>query len=84
MITKKIGSETRTIARLTTDESGQTPAQELPAPPKELSQNSGNMIQPFSLYDAQVTKPGFVRVVLKDIPVFDGIQSVQKIFMIVE
>lgn len=84
VITKKIGSETRTIARLVTDNSGQTPSVELPAPPKELSQHSENTIQPFALYDAQVTKPGFVRVVLKDIPVFDGVQSVQRVFMIVE
>lgn len=84
VITKKIGNEVRTIAELTTNESGQTPVQELPAPPKELSQHSENTIQPFSLYDATVTKPGFIRVVLKDIPIFDGVQSVQRVFMIVE
>lgn len=84
VITKKINGVIHTIAKLVTNSSGQTPVQELPAPPKELSQQSENTVQPFALYDAAVTKPGFVRVVLKDIPVFDGVQSVQSVFMIVD
>lgn len=84
VITKKINGGIHTIATLTTDSSGQTPVQELPAPSKELSQHPENTIQPFALYDATVTKPGFVRIVLKDVPVFDGVQSVQRVFMIVD
>lgn len=72
------------IARLQTNSSGQTPVQELPAPDKELSQHSDNKIQAFALYDAKVTKKGFSQVILEDIPVFDGVQSVQRVFMIVD
>lgn len=71
------------MARLSTNSSGQTPPQELPAPDKELSQSSSNKIQAFAMYDATVTKKGFSQAVLEDIPVFDGVQSVQKVFMIV-
>lgn len=84
VITKTTDGGVHTVARLVTDESGQTSSQELPAPPKELSQHSENTIQPFALYDAEVIKPGFVHVVLKDVPVFDGVQSVQRVFMIVD
>lgn len=84
VITKTTDGGVHTVARLLTDESGQTPSQELPAPPKELSQQAENTIQPFALYDAEVIKPGFVHVVLKDVPVFDGVQSVQRVFMIVD
>ncbi len=84
VITKKIAGQNHTITKLVTNSSGQTTVQELPTPPKELSQQSENTIQPFALYDATVTKPGFVNIVLKDIPVFDGVQSVQRVFMIVD
>lgn len=66
-----------------TNSSGQTPLQGLAAPNKELSQHYENEIQAFALYDATVTKNGFSQVVLEDIPVFDGVMSVQKVFMIV-
>ncbi len=83
VIYTKINGEKYEIAKLYTNSSGQTPVQELPAPDKELSQHSDNKIQAFALYDAKVTKKGFSQVILEDIPVFDGVQSVQRVFMIV-
>ncbi|MDE7231084.1 MAG: hypothetical protein K2N56_11445 [Oscillospiraceae bacterium] len=83
VIYTKINGEKYEIAKLYTNSSGQTPVQELPAPDKELSQHSDNEIQAFALYDAKVTKKGFSQVILEDIPVFDGVQSVQRVFMIV-
>ena len=83
VIYTEIDGKKHEMARLKTNSSGQTPPQELPAPDKELSQNSQNKIQAFAMYDATVTKKGFSQVVLEDIPVFDGVQSVQRVFMIV-
>lgn len=68
----------------TTNLSGETAPQNLPAPSRSLSQNSENNVQPFSLYDATVEKDGFVRVVLKNIPIFDGVQSIQRVAMVPE
>lgn len=81
-VTKTFGGDVHTFYTLVTDESGKTPARPLPTPSKELSQQSGNLIQPFSLYDAVITREGFAEVELKEIPVFDGVSSVQQVSMI--
>ena len=81
-VTKTFNGEVHTFYTLVTDESGKTPTRPLPAPSKELSQQSGNLIQPFSLYDAMVTREGYADVELKEIPVFDGVSSVQTVSMI--
>lgn len=65
-----------------TNQSGETPAKNLPAPSKSLSQDEDNEVQPFSLYDATVSKEGFTKVILRDIPVFDGVRSIQRVAMI--
>ncbi len=67
-----------------TDQSGETAMTVLPAPSKELSQNSENRVQPFSLYDATVEKDDFTKVLLRDIPIFDGVRSIQRVAMIPE
>lgn len=83
VIYTRINGEKYELAKMRTNSSGQTPLQGLPAPNKALSQQSENKIQAFALYDAKVTKNGFSQVILEDIPVFDGVMSVQKVFMIV-
>lgn len=82
VISKKIGSETRELCALITDNSGQTRTETLPAPSKALSQSFESNVQPFALYDATVNKDGFAEVILRDIPVFDGVQSIQRVSMI--
>lgn len=82
IVTKQIGGKPHTFSVLTTDMSGQTAPITLPAPEKNLSLDSGNKIQPFSLYDAIVTKNGFSAIGYTGIPVFDGINSVQSAAMI--
>lgn len=82
VITKKIGGEVRELCSLITDSSGQTRAETLPAPSRELSQSYENSVQPFALYDATVTRKGFADVELRDIPVFDGVQSIQRVAMV--
>lgn len=81
-ITKDFDGKTFTFYTLVTDESGQTPAKPLPAPSKALSQNSENKIQPFALYDAVVSRDGYADVEFKEIPVFDGVSSVQQVGMV--
>lgn len=82
VISKKIGGKVHELRTLLTDSSGQTPSETLPTPSGELSQSYENSIQPFSLYDATITKNGFAEVILRDIPVFDGVQSIQNVSMI--
>lgn len=82
VISKKIGGAELELRTLFTDSSGQTPSETLPAPSRELSQSFENSIQPFSLYDASIKKDGFAEVILRDIPVFDGVQSIQNVSMI--
>lgn len=82
VISKKFGGVIAEIDTLISDRSGQTPPRILPAPPKSLSQQYDNLVQPFALYDATVSREGYVDVVLTDIPVFDGVQSVQRVSML--
>lgn len=81
-ITKTFDGKPHVFYTLVTDESGRTSAVLLPAPSKELSQDPDNRIQPFALYDATVTRNGFAEVIFKEIPVFDGVSSVQQVGMI--
>lgn len=82
VISKKINGKTYELRTLITDNSGQTRAETLPAPSKELSQSYENSVQPFALYDATVNKNGYAEVILRDIPVFDGVQSIQRVAMV--
>lgn len=81
-LSKRIAGSKYEITEMLTDESGQTPPQTLPAPSKELSQHVENNIQPFALYDATVKMDGYANVILKDIPIFDGVQSIQRVAMV--
>lgn len=82
IVTKQIGGEMHTFSVLTTDMSGQTAPITLPAPEKNLSLDSGNKIQPFALYDAVVSKTGYATIRYTGIPVFDGVNSVQRAAMV--
>lgn len=84
VVTARINGRDHQMFADTTDNSGETEPQTLPAPSKSLSQDVNNLVQPFALYDATVEKDGFARVVLKDIPIFDGVQSIQRVAMVPE
>lgn len=83
-ISKTFGGEQHTIITLKSDNSGQTEVVSLPAPDRRLSQVPDSTIQPYALYDAQVRASGFSDVDLKNIPVFEGILSIQRVAMIPE
>lgn len=83
-VSTRIDGEQHEMFKAVTNQSGETEAMTLPAPSKELSQDFDNDIQPFSLYDATVSRNGFTKVILRDIPVFDGVRSIQRVAMIPE
>lgn len=82
VVTKVIGGEQHTFYTLYTDRSGQTEVVSLPALPSSLSQTPEGNIQPYILYDAEVSKEGFNTVVIKNLPIFEGIKSVQRVNLI--
>ena len=81
-VTKVIGGERHTFYDMTTDESGQTKEVSLPAPPGSLSQTPNSGVQPYSLYDADITAEGFAPVSIRNLPIFEGILSVQRAALI--
>lgn len=81
-VSTRIDGEAHEMFSAVTNQSGETEAATLPAPSKSLSQDEDNKVQPFSLYDATVSKDGFTKVILRDIPVFDGVRSIQRVAMI--
>lgn len=83
-VSTRINGEDREMFNARTNSSGETGTRILPAPSRELSQQADNAVQPFALYDATVEKDGYVKVILRDIPIFDGIQSIQSVAMIPE
>ena len=81
-VSKVIGGEKHVFYTLITDRSGQTETVSLPALPSALSQTPEGNIQPYVLYVANVSKPGFNEVIIKNLPIFEGIKSVQRVNLI--
>ncbi len=75
------GEDSAVIATLTTGIDGLTPKIALAAPPRALSESPGNP-SPFSTYSIDVHLDGYPVVSAQNIPVFDGITSVQSVVMI--
>ena len=75
------GDPDSTIETLTTDESGQTPAITLEAPPRELSLSPEITEQPYSEYNIQVTAEGFETVLVSGSEILAGEYSLQPIRM---
>lgn len=82
IVSSVIGGNRHVFYTLTTDISGQTPIVSLPAPPKEQSLTPDSRITPYAVYDVSVKAQGFNDVYIKDMPVFEGIQSVQRVAMV--
>lgn len=64
------------IYTLMSDMDGITQKVELPAPPRELSEHPGEAV-PFSSWNVDVFKEGYVPVSFQSIPVYSSIVSVQ-------
>lgn len=79
-ITKKLTDGHALSITTTTDESGKTEQFSLPAPNKSLSQTPGGR-DVFATYDAVISAPGYLSVIVNDIPIFDGINTIQPVRM---
>lgn len=65
-----------------TDNSGKTPPIVLPAPSAVYSQTPGGNIKPYSVYNITAQLAGYYPEELTNVPVFEGITSIQPIMMI--
>ncbi len=79
VITKLINGENHTFYSLQTDISGLTETINLPAPPKELSETPDSTVQPYAVYNADITAEGYNSVAIRDLPVFEGVLSLQRV-----
>ena len=61
-----------------TDESGKTEPISLPAPNKALSQSPNNGAV-YAAYDAKVAAAGFLPTEIRNLPVFDGVTTIQPV-----
>jgi len=73
---------TEVISSLKTNASGVSPTISLPAPPKKYSLERSVKFLPFSYYDVLVSATGFYKMIYKNVPIFDQVQSVQPVDMI--
>ena len=78
VISKRLPNGHTLSVTTVTDESGKTAEFSLPAPRREKSQTPGGT-DVFATYDALISAPGTVAVVVHDIPIFDGITTIQPV-----
>ena len=71
-----------TFAVRITDEDGKTDSVPVPTPPKSLSQAPGSTELPYSLINIETYADGYFSVLMKDVPVYPGITSVQVVNLI--
>ena len=64
------------VYSMSSDRDGLTPKTALPAPPLSLSTSPGNP-QPFSTWNIDVFKDGYIPVRFQNVPVYSSIVSVQ-------
>ena len=77
-ITKALNDRLTLSIAVLTDESGKTVPISLPAPNKVLSQSPNNGIV-YASYEAEVTAEGYLPTEIKNLPVFDGVTTIQPV-----
>lgn len=65
------------IARLTSGEDGLTPKIALLTPPRSLSQSPSQNGKPYASYNVDVYLDGYHSLSAQNVPIFDGITSIQ-------
>lgn len=75
------GDPQQPLMTLTTDESGQTPPVELPAPNIEYSLEPEQLVQPYSEYNIAVTAEGYEPVLVSGTEVLPDVTAIQPITM---
>ena len=77
-ITKALDDRLGLSVTVVTDESGKTDPISLPAPSRALSQApNGGVV--YAAYQAEVSAPNYVTTEIRDLPVFDGITTIQPV-----
>ena len=82
-LTKELGEGQRLFFRITTDESGKTKPVSLPAPARSLSQKPGQG-NVFAGYQAEISADGYLPVAIRDLPIFDGITTIQPVSLLAD
>ena len=77
-LTKELNDQQQLSFTVHTDESGKTSPISLPAPDRALSQRPGNGIV-YAAYQAEISAPNYVTTKIRDLPVFDGITTIQPV-----
>lgn len=72
------------VYSLVTDRDGSTQKVILPSPGMDLSMSPSSVLSPYSLYDIEVSAPGYFTKKIYGISVFSNTDSVQEIPMIPE
>ena len=65
-----------------TDQSGRTKVFSLTAPSKNLSASAGANVLPYEIYQVEVMADGFAPALIRDVPVFSTITSIQPVDLI--
>ncbi|MBS5725620.1 MAG: hypothetical protein KHW59_07570 [Clostridiales bacterium] len=78
------GQDTGIIYSLRTDQSGLAPKVALPAPPKANSLTPQEDGAPSASYHVKVSKDNYNSVEITDVPVFDGVTSLQRVNLLPE
>ncbi len=73
--------DTGISAELITDESGQSPMIDLPAPYWEFSFDPASSEQPYAEYDVLITLPGYKLVTINGTQIFSGTQAIQSVYL---
>lgn len=74
------GDPTQTIEEVVTDESGQSPTLDLPAPPVEYSLEPGET-QPYSEYTLNVSAPGYTSFDISGIEILSTATALQSVYL---
>lgn len=77
------GDPDSVIESLTTDENGQTPSVDLPAPPVEYSMSPGEN-QPYSEYNLKIRSKNYESVTISGAQILSGVQGLQSVSLIPE
>lgn len=78
VVSKPLNDRQTLSITITTDESGKTEPLSLPAPSRELSQApNGGVV--FAAYQAEVSAPHYITEEIRNLPVFDGITTIQPV-----
>ena len=78
LVTRDFIDGARRFASGKTAQSGVLDGIVLPAPDGSLAQQPGT-IPPYSLYDSQVSHPDYRTEIYKQVPIFDGVKSIQPV-----